>query len=146
LQRDSTSWLADYQGSLAAKYKLPGLKVGYNRVFGYYIELPPAQARSAPPELIRKQTLKNAERYTTPELREFEGKVTTAEARALDRERELFAQLCVQATGVLGEIAAFGDAIAELDGLLAFAEKAAGRAWNRPRIVQEPVLQVHAGR
>jgi DNA mismatch repair protein MutS len=146
LQKDAGSWLSEYQGTLSAKFKLPGLKVGYNRVFGYYIELPQAQARSAPAELLRKQTLKNAERYTTPELREFEGKVTTAEARALDREREIFAQLCVQATGVLGEIAAFADAVAELDVLLAFADKAARRGWTRPRIVESPVLQIHAGR
>jgi DNA mismatch repair protein MutS len=146
LQRDAGSWLSDYQGSLASKYKLPGLKVGYNRVFGYYIELPQAQARTAPPELLRKQTLKNAERYTTPELREFEGKVTTAEARALDREREIFAQLCIQATGILAHVAAFGDAVAELDVLLAFADKAARRGWTRPKIVEQPVLQIHAGR
>jgi DNA mismatch repair protein MutS len=146
LQRDAGSWLSDYQGTLAAKHKLPGLKVGFNRVFGYYIELPQAQSRSAPPELVRKQTLKNAERYTTPALREFESKVTTAEARALDRERELFAQLCVQATTVLSAIATYADAIAELDVLLGFADKAARRAWARPKIVEEPVLQIHAGR
>jgi DNA mismatch repair protein MutS len=146
LQRDAGSWLADYQGSLIAKHRLPGLKVGFNRVFGYYIELPQAQARTAPPELVRKQTLKNAERYTTPELREFESKVTTAEARALDREREIFAQLCVQATGVLAAIGAYADAVAELDVLLGFAEKAARRGWARPRMVENPVLQIHAGR
>jgi DNA mismatch repair protein MutS len=146
LQRDAGSWLSDYQGSLASKHKLPGLKVGFNRVFGYYIELPQAQARSAPPELLRKQTLKNAERYTTPELREFESKVTTAEARALDREREIFAQLCVRATGALAPIAAYGDAVAELDVLLGFADKAARRAWVRPRVVEAPALQIHAGR
>jgi DNA mismatch repair protein MutS len=146
LQRDAGAWLADYQGSLINRYKLPGLKVGYNKVTGYYIELPQAQARNAPPELTRKQTLKNAERFTTPELREYETKVTSAEVRALEREREIFASLCEQATAALAPIALFSDTVAELDVLLGFADKAQRRGWTRPTIVEQPVLQIHAGR
>ncbi len=146
LQRDSTAWLMQYQAELVARHRLPGLKVGFNKVFGFYIELPAAQARSAPPELVRKQTLRNAERFTTPELREHESKVTTAEARALDRERELFAALCEQAAGVLAPIAAFSEAVAELDVLLGFADKAQRRGWTRPVVVEGASLQVHAGR
>jgi DNA mismatch repair protein MutS len=146
LQRDSTSWLADYQGSLVARHKLPGLKVGFNKVSGYYIELPQAQSRNAPPELTRKQTLKNAERYTTPELREYETKVTSAEARALDRERDIFTKLCEQATTALAPISLFSDTVAELDVLLGFADKAQRRGWTRPTIIEQPALQIHAGR
>ncbi|GJQ28298.1 MAG: DNA mismatch repair protein MutS [Phycisphaerae bacterium] len=146
LQRDAGTWLAQYQQSLIQKYTLPSLKVGYHRVFGYHIELPAAQARSAPPELTRTQTLRNAERFTTPELRDFERKVTTAEARALERERELFAELCARAHEHLDPIARFGVAVAELDALLAFADKAVQRGWTRPAIVEEPVLHIHGGR
>ncbi|CAG1008001.1 DNA mismatch repair protein MutS [Phycisphaerales bacterium] len=146
LQRDSTAWLAEYQKRLVEKHSLPGLKVGYNRVFGYYIELPSAQARQAPAELSRKQTLRNAERYTTPELAEFERKVTTAESRALERERELFAGLCDTAHAQLDAIDTFGRVAGELDAQLAFAEKAVQRGWKRPEMVDEPVLLIHAGR
>jgi len=146
LQRDAGAWLAQYQQTLSSKYALPSLKVGFNRVFGYYIELPAAQARQAPDELKRTQTLRNAERYTTPELREFEQKVTTAEARALEREKELFAALCERAHANLDAIDTFGRAVAEIDAWLAFADKAVQRSWTRPMFVDEPVLMIHAGR
>ncbi len=146
LQRDAGKWLADYQSRLIGEHDLPSLKVGYNKVFGYYIELPAAQARRAPESLTRKQTLKNAERYVTPELREFEHKVTTADARAVQRERELFDELARDAGGRVGELQAFADALAELDALLGLADKARARGWVRPEIADEPVLTIHGGR
>lgn len=146
LQRDSSEWLTKYQSELNKKFNLPGLKVGYNRVFGYFIELPAGQAKNAPPELLRKQTLRNAERYTTPELRDFEQRVTTAESRALERERELFAHLCTTLQNAGEAISAFGDLVAYLDAINAFAIKAADRGWCKPTIVEEPVLQVRSGR
>jgi len=146
LQRDAGAWLSDYQSRLVTQHKLPGLKLGFNNVSGYYIELPQAQSRNAPPELTRKQTLKNAERYTTPELREYETKVTSAESRGLDRERHIFTHLCEQATAALAPIALFSDTVAELDVLLGFADKAQRRGWTRPTMVSEPALQIHAGR
>lgn len=146
LQRDAGAWLAEYQASLIARHNLPSLKVGYNRVFGYYIELPGAQARSAPAELVRKQTLRNAERFTTPELREFEGKVMSAEARALDRERELFDSLCELAGAATDALMNYGHGVAQLDALLGMADKAARRGWVRPEVVEAPVLEIHGGR
>ncbi len=146
LQRDAGAWLGEYQRRLIEKHGLPNLKVGFNKVFGYYIELPAAQARQAPNELIRKQTLKNAERYTTPELREFEAKVTTAESRALDRERELFSALCEEALKVVEHIGRVSDEVAKLDVLLGFADKASRRGWTRPEIADEPVLRIKQGR
>lgn len=146
LQHDAGAWLVKYQSELVGKFSLPGLKVGFNRVFGYYIELPQAQARSAPPELSRKQTLKNAERYTTPELRDFEGKVMSAEGRGLEREREIFGRLCDAAATKLSAMHAFSDGVAELDVLLGFAEKAQRRGWIRPTIVEEPTVVIHGGR
>lgn len=146
LQRDAGAWLSAYQAELSEKHALPGLKVGYNRVFGYYIELPAAQARSAPAELTRKQTLKNAERYTTPLLREFEGKVMSAESRALERERALFGALCERVGGVLAGLTAVGEAAARLDVLAAMADKAVRRGWKCPEIVDGPALVIEGGR
>lgn len=146
MQRDAGSWLAEYQNRLISQHGLPGLKVGFNRVFGYYIELPAAQARNAPPELIRSQTLRNAERFTTTELRTFEGQVTTAEARAIEREKELFGDLCSQAAAIIPAISACSEAIAELDVLLGFAEKAIRRGWRRPRITHASTIRIDSGR
>jgi len=146
LQKDAGTWLSEYQVRLIAKYPLPSLKVGYNSVFGYYIELPTAQARSAPPELVRKQTLKNAERFTTPELRDYEVKVMNAQQRGLDRERVLFNALCDQGAALLAAIAVIGDECGRVDVFSAFAEKAIRRGWKRPQIVEEPVLRIDGGR
>ncbi len=150
LQRDAGSWLLDYQQRLVREHGLPvssgAVKVGYNQVFGYYIELTSAQARAAPASFIRKQTLKNAERYTTPELREFEGKVMSAESRAAQRERALFEALCAEAAALVADISSAGQAAAELDVLLAFADRAVARGWTRPAIVDRPGLEITAGR
>ncbi len=146
LQRDSAHWMAEYQQTLIQTHDLPSLKVGYNKIFGYYIELPAAQSKRAPAEFTRKQTLKNAERFITPELREFERKVTTAETRAIARELAIFESLCAAAAGLIPQIAMFADAVAELDVLLCFADKAARRGWSRPEIVEEPTLRIIQGR
>ena len=146
LQRDAGAWLSAYQARLIETHDLPSLKVGYNKVFGYYIELPSAQARRAPAQLTRKQTLKNAERFITPELREFENKVTTAESRALARERELFDDLVTRAFPQVDRLQRLSDTMGELDALLALADKAHQRGWTRPEIRDEPVLEIHGGR
>lgn len=146
LERDAGAWLAKYQAELIAQHDLPSLKVGYNKVAGYFIELPTAQARSAPVELKRMQTLRNAERFTTPLLSEFERKVTTAQGRALERERELFLELCDAALAEVHAIAGLADAIATIDVLLAFADKAAHRQWIKPRLTDGVGLRIDQGR
>jgi DNA mismatch repair protein MutS len=146
LAKDAGAWLADYQTRLIAEHSLPSLKVGFNKVFGYFIELPAAQARRAPDALTRTQTLKNAERYTTPELRAFEQKVTTAEARALSRERELFDALCERARAALAPLTRTAELLATVDCLAGFAAKARQRGWVRPRVVDGPTLEIDAGR
>jgi DNA mismatch repair protein MutS len=146
LQRDGSAWLVAYQERLIEEHKLPGVKVGFNKVFGYYIELTASQARGAPAAFSRKQTLKNAERYITPELQEYEEKVTTAEARAIERERVLFDGLCEAAAGVIPAISAFGLVVAELDVVLCFAQRAVRKGWVRPEMTDEPVLAVRQGR
>ena len=146
LERDAGAWLNEYQSRIIAEHDLPSLKVGYNRVFGYFIELPAAQAKRAPAAFTRKQTLKNAERYITPELKEFEDKVMTASGRALERERILFDGLCERARQRVPDMVEYADTIAELDVLLGFADKAHHRGWVRPEITRERSLGVHGGR
>lgn len=146
LETDASAWLASYQAELSRTHSLPGIKVGFNKVFGYYIELPAAQARRAPEGFTRKQTLKNAERYTTPQLSEFEGKVTTARERALARELSIFEALCGATARLSKEIVSFAEACAEADALSCFASVAERRGWVRPRMSDLPVLEIEQGR
>jgi DNA mismatch repair protein MutS len=146
LMRDATSWLAQYQARLVAETAIPSLKVGYNRVFGYYIEVTNTHAAKVPDAFSRTQTLKNAERYVTADLKAFEGKVTTAESRAIERERSLFDDLCAVIAARARALLAFADAVAELDVLARFAAIAVRERWTRPMIVDAPVLHVRGGR
>src|SRR5262249_11692237 len=91
-------------------------------------------------------TLKNAERYITPELKEFEDKVMSADARAIEREKHLFEKLCELAGGAIAPISAFAQVIAELDVLACLADRAVKRAWTRPEVGDQPVFAVQAGR
>ncbi|MGD9688191.1 MAG: DNA mismatch repair protein MutS [Phycisphaerales bacterium] len=146
LRTRAGEWCAEYQKRLIDAHSLPSLKVGYNKIFGYYIELPKAQSARAPDAFTRRQTLTSAERYITPELKEFEEKVTTATARAIQREQELFEALCAESLLVLDTLHDFAEAAARLDVILAFADKAAARRWVRPRMSPEPVLHIVQGR
>ncbi|MEM9374290.1 MAG: DNA mismatch repair protein MutS [Planctomycetota bacterium] len=146
LERDAGAWLAEYQSRMMGEHDLPGMKVGYNKVFGYYIELPSAQARRAPAGFTRKQTLKNAERYITPELKEFEDKVMNASGIALERERALFDGLCERARQRVPDMVEYADTVAELDVLLGFADKAHHRGWVRPEIDDARGISIHGGR
>jgi DNA mismatch repair protein MutS len=125
---------------------LANLKVGYNRVHGYFIELPRAQAREAPADYIRRQTLKNAERFIIPELKEFEDKALSARSRALAREKHLYEQLLETLNAELGALQATSQALAELDVLCTFAERAEALDWVRPTLVESTGLAIHAGR
>ncbi len=105
-----------------------------------------AHSAKVPPEFTRRQTLRNAERYVTPELKAFEDKVLGAESRAIARERAMFDELCAQAAALLPALAAFADAVASLDAVAGLAETAARHRWTRPEIVDEPVLHIEGGR
>ncbi|UYV11634.1 MAG: DNA mismatch repair protein MutS [Phycisphaera sp.] len=151
LQHDAGQWLADFQQRLAEELKIPAIRVGYNKVFGYYIELTATQAKEYGDTLIsaglsRKQTLKNAERYVNDELRHFEHRVQTAEARALEREKAIFDQLCLKARDQLDAIAVAAEAIGALDALSCFAALARKRRWVRPEMVEEANLELDAAR
>ncbi|ENV78837.1 DNA mismatch repair protein mutS [Acinetobacter ursingii ANC 3649] len=125
---------------------IPTLKIGYNRVSGYYIELTRAQAEQAPEHYIRRQTLKNAERYITPELKGFEDKVLSSESRALAREKLLFENLLETLRQNIANLQMMSAAIAQIDVLANFAHQARLQHWNRPEFSPEIGIKIHAGR
>ena len=146
LQRDSSAWLAGYQEELVASTGIASLKVGYNSVFGYYIELSAANSAKAPANFTRKQTLRNAERYITPELKEFEEKVLRADARAIEREKELWTRLVAEVASHLAQIVAFGERAGELDALSCLASVARRQRWTRPTMTETAAIMVEGGR
>ena len=125
---------------------IPTLKIGYNRVSGYYIELTRAQAEQAPEHYIRRQTLKNAERYITPELKSFEDKVLSSESRALAREKMLFEMLLYELRQDIAQLQMMSSAIAQIDLLANFAHQARLRNWARPEYSPEIGIKITAGR
>ncbi|AXQ22880.1 DNA mismatch repair protein MutS [Acinetobacter wuhouensis] len=122
------------------------LKIGYNRVSGYYIELTRAQAEQAPDHYIRRQTLKNAERYITPELKSFEDKVLSSESRALAREKLLFEMLLDELRADIANLQMMSASIAHIDLLANFAHQARLNNWNRPEYSPEIGIKISAGR
>ncbi|NNP74068.1 DNA mismatch repair protein MutS [Acinetobacter defluvii] len=122
------------------------LKIGYNRVSGYYIELTRAQAEQAPEHYIRRQTLKNAERYITPELKSFEDKVLSSESRALAREKILFEMLLEELRADIANLQMMSSAIAQIDLVANFAHQARLNNWNRPEYSPEIGVNIIAGR
>ena len=122
------------------------LKVRYNSVFGYYIEITKANLALAPADYERKQTLVNAERFTTPELKEYERKILTAHDRCIEIEKRIFAELRKAVLDSAGTIRRSSAAVAEADMLGCFAYLAAGRRYVRPQLTEEPVLEAVAGR
>ena len=125
---------------------LSSLKVGYNRVHGYYIEISKAQAASAPDAYVRRQTLKNAERFITPELKTFEDKALSSKSRALAREKHLYDALVATIGEDLVSLQQTALALCDLDVLACFAERAQALDLVRPEFTEEPVLDIDAGR
>jgi len=122
------------------------LKVRYNSVFGYYIEITKANLAAAPADYERKQTLVNAERFTTPELKEYERKILTAHDRCIEIEKRIFSQLRTSVLDAAGRIKKSSAAVAEADMLVCFAHLASARRYVRPKLEEEPVLEAIAGR
>lgn len=125
---------------------ISSLKVAYNKVFGYYIEISNANRDRVPPDYIRKQTLTGAERYITPELKEFEEKILHAEEKILALENRLFAECIERLLPHIPALQAHATWVAQLDVLLGFARLATQRAYTRPRFTPEPLLHIRAGR
>ncbi len=130
--RDAKSWIANLESVERARTGVKSLKVGYNKVFGYYIEVTTANAALVPSDYIRKQTLVNAERYITPDLKEYESLVLNAEERILELEGQLFRQLLGQVAAAAPRLLATAAAIAELDVAAALAEVAEANRYVRP--------------
>jgi DNA mismatch repair protein MutS len=125
---------------------IANLKIGYNRVSGYYIELSRAQADNAPAHFIRRQTLKNAERFITPELKVFEDKALSASSRALAREKFLYEQLLQDLLQHLAPLQQMSLALAELDVLVALTDRAHHLNWVQPALVDDITIDIQQGR
>ncbi|MBB4817178.1 DNA mismatch repair protein MutS [Pseudomonas alcaligenes] len=146
LSENAGQYLMDLEAREKARTGLPNLKVGYNRIHGYFIELPRVQAEQAPADYIRRQTLKGAERFITPELKAFEDKALSAKSRALAREKMLYEELLEQLIEQLAPLQDTAAALAELDVLSNLAERALNLDLNRPRFVEEPCMRIVQGR
>jgi DNA mismatch repair protein MutS len=144
--RGGKNWIAQYQADQIRNTGISSLKVGFNKVFGYYVEVTNLHASKVPAGYVRKQTVKNAERYITPELKEYEDKVLRAEERARELENELFQALRDRVAAETPRLVQAGGVLAALDTLCALAELAVQQNYVRPKIVDEPVLEVKAGR
>jgi DNA mismatch repair protein MutS len=144
--RGGKDWIAKLQADEITRTGIPSLKVRFNSVFGYYIEVTKANLDKVPPHYIRKQTIANGERYITPELKEMEGKILGAEERSVKLEYELFQRVREEVLGQLPKIQQTAAALAQLDALASFAETARLHNYCRPRVGDEGVIQIRDGR
>lgn len=139
-------WIAGLEAVERQRSGIKSLKVGFNKVFGYYIEVTKSNTESVPPEYIRKQTLVNAERYITPELKEYETLVLNAEDRIREIENRLFKEICAQLAASAAKLLSSARALAQLDVLAALAEAAAIGDYTRPEVIEGDVLEIHDSR
>ncbi len=146
LSEDANSYLLALEQAEREKTGLNNLKIGYNRVHGYYIEISRVQAQNAPIHYVRRQTLKNAERFITPELKTFEDKILSSSTRALAREKELYEQLLDELATYLLPLQQIAEAIAELDVLSNFAERAETLNLSAPELTTTHKIYIQGGR
>ncbi|WP_374107047.1 MULTISPECIES: DNA mismatch repair protein MutS [unclassified Halomonas] len=146
LAEHAGDYLVQLETRERARTGLAGLKVGYNRVHGYFIEIPRAQAKEAPADYIRRQTLKNAERFIIPELKEFEDKALSAKSRALAREKLLYDGLIDSLNAELARLQATARALSSLDVLCALAERARALDFVRPTLADVAGFDIRGGR
>lgn len=144
--RHAREWIANLEAVERERSGIKSLKVGYNKVFGYYIEVTRSNAELVPSDYIRKQTLVNAERYITPEMKEYEALVLNAEERIHEIETRLFREICSQLGNSSHNLMGTARALAQLDVLSALAEAAVNGGYIRPEIVSEDVLEIVDGR
>lgn len=144
--RDARDWIANLESHERRRTGIASIKVSFNKVFGYYIEVTKAHTDKIPDDYVRKQTLVNAERYITPELKEYETLVLNAEEKILETERQLFADLCQQVGKHRARLLKTARAIAHLDAFLALAEAAVREGYVRPKLTEDNVLHIKAGR
>ncbi|REG81491.1 DNA mismatch repair protein MutS [Marinomonas pollencensis] len=146
LSTNATDYLAEMERSEKERTGISSLKVGFNRVHGYYIEISRLHSDQAPVEYIRRQTLKNAERFITPELKTFEDKALSAKSKALAREKELYEALLDQLNNALSELQTSSQALAQLDVLTTFSERAEALNLVCPELHNRGGIQIQGGR
>ena len=144
--QDARDWIANLESHERRRTGIPSIKVSYNKIFGYYIEVTNAHADKIPDDYVRKQTLVNAERYITPELKEYEARVLNAEEEILATERELFAEICREVAQRQDRLLQTARAIAHLDAFLSLATVAVREGYARPQLTDEGILEIQAGR
>lgn len=144
--QDARDWIANLEAQERVRIAIPSLKVSFNKVFGYYIEVTNAHSDKVPEDYIRKQTLVNAERYITPELKDYESRVLNAEEEILATERQLFAELCEVVGQQSDRLLKTANAIAHLDAFVSLAEVAVREGYTRPTLSEDNVLEIEAGR
>lgn len=144
--KHAREWIANLESVEREKTGIKTLKVGYNKVFGYYIEISRGAADKAPEHYIRKQTLVNAERFITPEMKEYETLVLNAEERVKEIETRLFKEVCAELSKAASKILATARAIAELDVLSALGEVAALNGYTKPEVHEGSELEINEGR
>jgi DNA mismatch repair protein MutS len=146
INRDSSSFLVALEATERERTGIPNLRVQFNKVHGFFIEVTASHTDKVPAHYRRRQTTKNAERYITPELKAFEDKALAAEERGLAREKWLYEQMLDALQPHLGALGALARALAALDVLSALAERARSLRWHRPQFVAQPCIDIDAGR
>ncbi|MSQ13674.1 MAG: DNA mismatch repair protein MutS [Dehalococcoidia bacterium] len=144
--RNATGYLAGLEQRERERTGIASLKVGYNRVFGYYLEVTKPHLARVPPDFIRRQTLVNGERFITPELKEHEATVLGAQERMAELESALFRQVCSQVAASAPRLLATARAVAQADVLACFAEVASRRGYCRPALSDGPAIRIKGGR
>jgi len=146
LSTNADQFLLDLELRERERTGIATLKVGYNRVHGYYIELGRARADQVPPDYVRRQTLKGAERYITPELKRFEDEVLGARERSLAREKALYEALLATLRDAIGALQVSAAAIAQIDVMVNLALRAQALDWSRPSLTDEAIIEITDGR
>ena len=146
LSKGGKQWIAAYQAKESERTGIPSLKIGFNKVFGYYLEVTGTHLSKVPADYIRKQTLKNQERYITPELKEYEDKVLRAEDQSKALEQEIFSKLKDDVAGHVSRVLSTAEALAEIDVFVGLGTLAAAAGYCRPEMTEEPVLDIREGR
>jgi DNA mismatch repair protein MutS len=144
--RNGKDYIAETKDELAAETGIDSLKIGYNKVYGYYIEVTNTHADKVPDHFIRKQTLVNSERYITPELKEVEEKILSSEEQSKTLEYELFEELRIEIAGYAEEIQQVAEALAQLDCLQGFAEVSYHNNYCKPAIADDQKIDITKGR
>ena len=144
--REAKEWLASLERREQERTGIKNLKVGYNKVFGYYIEVTKANLHAVPADYIRKQTLVNAERFITPELKEMEALILNAEERQVEVETRIFREVCARIAARAPALLETARAVAQLDVAAALAEVAVRNRYVRPELTDENVLEIIGGR